>query len=125
MKSLLNVTILCMVVFFTSCAHKTDPELKKDAKNIADAMCRNIETMNNLKALNPADSARVKEVRAKEKQAEVEMTILYQEFKAKYKDKINDKKFNEEFALELRKAMLDCKLLSKEDRANFEKEINK
>jgi len=41
------------------------------------------------------------------------MTILYQEFKAKYKEKTSDKKFSEDFAKELRKAMLDCPYLSK------------
>ena len=124
MKSLLKVILLSVVIALTSCSG-ANKELKKDAGNIAVAMCRNIETMNNLKAADPADSAKINELRAKEKEAEVEMTILYQEFKAKYKEKTSDKKFSEEFAKELRKAMLDCPYLSKEDRASFEKEINK
>ncbi|MCX6287900.1 MAG: hypothetical protein NTY96_12375 [Bacteroidetes bacterium] len=123
MKSLLSIIFVTSVIILTSCGGNA--ELKKDAKNIAVAMCRNIETMNNLKAANPADSAKINQLRAKEKQAEVEMTILYQEFKAKYKEKVSDKKFSEEFSRELRKAMLDCPYLSKEDRASFEKEINK
>ncbi len=124
MKQLLSVILIISAIFMVSCKGGNS-DLKKDATNIADAMCKNIETMNNLKAANPADSGKVEKLRAKEKQSEVEMTILYQEFKAKYKEKVSDKKFAEEFALELRKAMLDCKYLSKEDRANFEKEINK
>jgi len=124
MKSLLKVILLSAVIALTSCSG-ANKELRKDAKNIAVAMCRNIETMNNLKAADPADSAKINELRAKEKEAEVEMTILYQEFKAKYKEKTSDKKFSEDFAKELRKAMLDCPYLSKEDRASFEKEINK
>jgi len=124
MRSLLKIILLSAAIILTSC-HSGTPGLKKDAKNIAVAMCRNIETMNNLKAANPADSAKMMELRAKEKEAEVEMTILYQEFKTKYKEKISDKKFSLEFAQELRKAMLDCPYLSKEDRASFEKEINK
>lgn len=124
MKQLLNVILISAAIFMVSCKGG-NADLKKDAKNIADAMCQNIETMNNLKACDPADSVKIKKLRAKEKQAEIEMTVLYQEFKAKYKDKVADKEFAKEFAVELRKAMLDCKYLSKEDRANFEKEINK
>jgi len=123
MKSFFSIIFISAAIILSSC-HGSNPELKKDAKNIAVAMCRNIETMKNLKTADPADSVKMNELRAKEKEAEVEMTILYQEFKAKYKEKISDKKFSEEFAKELRKAMLDCPYLSKEDRANFEKDIN-
>ena len=123
MKQFVNVIFISAVIALASCGG--NKELQQDAKNIATAMCRNIETMNNLKAVDPADSGKVLQLRAKEKQAEVEMTILYQEFKAKYKDKVSDKKFSQEFAKELRKAMLDCPYLSKEDRASFEKDIDK
>lgn len=88
-------------------------------------MCKSIEAMSKLKAANPDDSAEVSKLQAKQKQAEIEMQVLYQDFRTKYKDKITDEKFSKEFALELRKSMLDCQYLSKEDRANFEKEINK
>ena len=80
MKQLLSVILISAAIFLVSC--KGDIGLQKDAKNIADAMCKNIETMNNLKAVNPADSGKIEKLRAKEKQAEIEMTILYQEFKA-------------------------------------------
>jgi len=123
MKQFVNVIFISAVIALASCGG--NKELQQDAKNIATAMCRNIETMNNLKTVDPADSVKVLQLRAKEKQAEVEMTILYQEFKAKYKDKVSDKKFSQEFAKELRKAMLDCPYLSKEDRASFEKDIDK
>ena len=121
MKQVLSILILAAVVVAFSSCKRENKELQKDAKNIAVAMCRNIETMQNLKTANPADSAKIASLRSREKEAEVEMTILYQEFKAKYKDKISDKKFSDEFAMELRKAMLDCPYLSKEDRASFEK----
>ena len=121
MKQVLSVLILAAVVMAFSSCKRANKELQKDAKNIAVAMCRNIETMQNLKTAKPADSAKILSLRSKEKEAEVEMTILYQEFKAKYKDKMTDKKFSDEFAMELRKAMLDCPYLSKEDRASFEK----
>lgn len=121
MKSLLSIILLGGVILLSSCGG--NKELKADAKNIAVAMCRNIETMNNLKSADPSDSAKMLKLRSKEKEAEVEMTVLYQEFKAKYKNKVSDPKFSKEFAKELRKAMLDCPYLSKEDRASFEKEI--
>jgi len=121
MKQVLSILIVAAVVLAFSSCKRANKELQKDAKNIAVAMCRNIETMQNLKTANPADSAKILSLRSKEKEAEVEMTILYQEFKAKYKDKMSDKKFSDEFAMELRKAMLDCPYLSKEDRASFEK----
>jgi hypothetical protein len=123
MNPLLKLSLIFAVIILVSCSG--NKELKKDAKNIAIAMCRNIETMNNLKAADPADSAKMIQLRAKEKEAEVEMTVLYQEFKAKYKEKVSDPKFSKEFATELRKAMLDCPYLSREDRASFEKEIAK
>jgi hypothetical protein len=123
MNPLLKLSLIFAVIILVSCSG--NKELKKDAKNIAIAMCRNIETMNNLKAANPDDSAKMIQLRAKEKEAEVEMTVLYQEFKAKYKEKVSDPKFSKEFATELRKAMLDCPYLSREDRASFEKEIAK
>jgi hypothetical protein len=123
MNPLLKLSLIFAVIILVSCGG--NKELKKDAKNIAVAMCRNIETMNNLKAANPDDSAKMIQLRAKEKEAEVEMTVLYQEFKAKYKEKVSDPKFSKEFATELRKAMLDCPYLSREDRASFEKEIAK
>jgi hypothetical protein len=123
MKLSLGVFLLAALMILASCGG--NKELSKDAKNIADAMCRNIETMTKLKTADPNDSVKIASLQKKEKQAEIEMTILYQEFKAKYKEKVSDKKFSEEFAMELRKAMLDCPYLSKEDRANFEKELAK
>jgi len=121
MKSLFSSILIIALIVLGSCGGNT--ELKKDAKNIAASMCKSIEAMNLLKAANPSDSAKIRELQAKGKQAEAEMSVLYKDFRAKYKEKINDEKFSKEFANELRKAMLDCKYLSKEDRANFEKEI--
>jgi len=97
--------------------------MKQDAKNIADAMCKNIEAMNKLKAANPGDSAIVKKLQMEAKQVQIEMTIVYQEFKDKYKEKVNEEKFNKEFAKELRKSMLDCPHLSAKDKEQFQKEM--
>ena len=122
-KSILFISTLFIAFLLTSCGGNS--ELKKDAKNIADAMCKNIETMNKLRSVAPSDSVMLEKLQNEAKQAQVEMTVLYQEFQAKYKDKVNDEKFNKEFAKYLRTAMLDCPHLSKEDRANFETEMKK
>ena len=110
-----------LLLILASCSG--DRDLKNDAENIAKSMCRNIETMNKLKACDTADHTKVLHLQLDERQAEIEMTILYKEFKDKYKEKVSDKKFSEKFAKELRRAMLNCPYLSKEDRANFEKEL--
>jgi hypothetical protein len=54
------------------------------------------------------------------------MTLLYQGFKKKYGDKLQDKEFNKKFSTELRTTMLDnCQSLSKQDREQFEKDLEK
>jgi len=122
MKLLQRFILLSALIALSSCGGNAG--LKKDAKKIADAMCKNIEAMSLLKAANPSDSAKIMDLRAKGRQAEAEMSVLYKDFRNKYKDRMSDKKFSDEFAKDLRQAMLDCKYLSKEDRANFEKEID-
>jgi len=121
MKKLFFIGSLLAVVFlFLSCGSS---ELQKDTEQIADAMCRNIEVMNKLRSTNPNDSVAVMKLQQEVKKLQIEMTVVYDEFKKKYSDRINDDKFNKEFAQKLRKSMLDCPHLSKEDRANFEKEL--
>ena len=84
-------------------------------------MCKSLEAMENLKMADPADSLQVLKLQADYKKVETEMTILYQEFRTKYGEKVKSKEFNEEFRKYLNESMLDCKSLSKEDRAAFEK----
>jgi len=112
--------ILGVVLLFSSCENR---ELKEDAAKIGDAMCRNIEIMNKMKAANPADSAVMQKLRSQAHQLQIEMTIVYKEFSDKYGDKTKDLKFNKKFNRELRKAMLDCPSLSKKDRELFEQEL--
>ena len=50
------------------------------------------------------------------------MTGLYDGFRKKYEAKMSDKEFTKKFRRYLNEAMLDCKSLSKEDRANFERQ---
>jgi hypothetical protein len=121
LRNLFFPILLGVVLLFSGCGNR---ELKEDAAKIGDAMCRNIEVMNKLKAANPADSATMTKLRAEAHQLQIEMTIVYKEFGDKYGDKTKDPKFNKKFNRELRKAMLDCPSLSKQDREMFEKDLN-
>jgi outer membrane murein-binding lipoprotein Lpp len=119
-KKLFLPACVGMILLLSGCGNR---ELKEDAAKIGDAMCRNIEIMSKLKAANPSDSAAIKKLRSQAHQLQVEMTIVYQEFGAKYGDKTRDPKFNKKFNRELRKAMLNCPSLSKKDRELFEQEL--
>ena len=115
------IPLLFFLFIFSSCKN----ELMDDAAKVGDAMCRNIEIMNKIKAANPSDSVNMQKLRSEAHQLEIEMTIVYKEFGDKYGDKTKDPAFNKKFNRELRKAMLNCPSLSKEDRELFEKEISK
>jgi len=116
------LTGLIVIIFILTGCGEASAELKKDTKNIADVMCKNIEAMNKLRAANQNDSLQLAKLQMEAKQVQIEMTILYQEFKDKYKKKITDEKFKKSFAKELRQAMIDCPYLSAKDREQFEKE---
>jgi hypothetical protein len=109
-----------VVLLFSGCGNR---ELKEDAAKVGDAMCRNIEIMNKMKAANPADSVTIQKLRSQAHQLQIEMTIVYKEFGDKYGEKTKDPKFNKKFNRELRKAMIDCPSLSKKDRELFEQEL--
>jgi hypothetical protein len=109
-----------MILLFSSCQNRG---LKADAKKIGDVMCRNIEVMNKLRATNPADTATVAKLQSQVEQVQNEMSVIYKEFGEKYAKKTKDPKFNKAFNRELRKAMLDCPSLSKQDRELFEKDL--
>jgi predicted nuclease with TOPRIM domain len=101
-------------------------DLKKETDEIGDAMCRNIEVMNKLRSANPNDTATISKLQEDVKKIQAEMTILYQKFKTKYGDKAQDKAFNKKFSTELRRTMLDnCQSLSKQDREQFQKDLEK
>jgi hypothetical protein len=120
LKKLLFPFIFGFVLLFSGCGNR---EMKEDAAKVGDAMCRNIEIMNKIKAANPADSVTIQKLRAQAHQLEIEMTIVYKEFGDKYGEKTKDPKFNKKFNRELRKAMLDCPSLSKKDREMFEQDL--
>jgi len=96
-------------------------ELKKDAKNIANAMCKSIEAMNNLRMADPADLQLVQKLQSEYESIEAEMTQINEKFRVKYSEKVNTEEFKNEFRKLLSESMLDCKSLSKEDREAFEK----
>jgi hypothetical protein len=120
LKTFFLPVFIGVVLLFSGCGNR---ELKEDAAKIGDAMCRNIEIMNKLKAANPADSVTMQKLRSQAHQLQIEMTIVYKEFGDKYGDKTKDLKFNKKFNRELRKAMIDCPSLSKKDRDLFEQEL--
>ena len=122
MKTALYCVMIALVMGVTGCGGG-NKELKKDAKDFADAMCKSIETTQKLRAANPADSVLLKKLQMEQHNIGVEMTILYQEFKKKYGDKAKTPEFNKEYRKYLSESMLDCECLSKEDRENFAKEV--
>ena len=115
------LSFLFIVIIIPGCGK--NKELKKDASNIADAMCRSIEIMNRLKVTDPQDTIKINDLQLKYQNIQSEMEILYTEFRKKYEDRMKDSQFNKDFANELRKAILNCRYLSKEDRVKYEKEV--
>ena len=112
--------VLLLICF--SCSRSK--ELEKDASVIADAMCRSIEIMNKLKAANPQDTMSINNLQTSYHDLQKEMENLYSDFRKKYEKRMNDPQFNKDFSNELRKAILNCPFLSKEDREKYAKEIN-
>lgn len=122
--NLLLYSILITGIIGISGCGSENKELKKEAKGIADVMCRSMEAMKNLRAADPADSIMIHKLQQEYARVESEMTILYEDFRTKYGEKTTSKEFSKQFRKYLNEAMLDCKSLSKEDRASFEKGMN-
>jgi hypothetical protein len=110
------------ILFLVACGTHN---LKKDAQKIADAMCRNLEIINKLQTINPNDTLGARALHDEDKALQDEMQKLYKDFREKYGEKTKDPEFSKSFSRELRKAMLNCDYLSKEDRLQLEKEIGK
>jgi hypothetical protein len=121
-NSVLSILLITVIIVIWGCGE--NKELKKDVANVADAMCKITGVMHKLRVADPADSVAFAELQMEEKQCEIEMNILNQEFQQKYKSKLSDKKFQKEYSREIRKAILNCPHLSKEDRERYEKEID-
>ena len=88
-------------------------------------MCRIMEASNKIlltKSTDPLDTLTLQELQMKKHDLEIEMTILNTEFNQKYGKQTKDEKFVKDFGSEIKKSMLKCKYLSKEDREKYEKE---
>jgi len=120
-KIILYTVMIALVIGVSGCGGSSK-EVKKDARAFADAMCRSIENMRKLRAANPADTTVIKNLQKDQHGIEAEMMTLHQEFKKKYGDEAKTPEFNKQYRKFLSEAMLECKSLSKEDRALFEKE---
>jgi hypothetical protein len=118
----LYILLVTVILVISGCGE--NKELKKDVTNIADAMCRITGAMHKVRAADPSDSVEFAKLQSEVKQCQIEMTILNQEFQQKYKSKLGDKKFQKEYSREIRKAIINCQYLSKEDRERYEKEID-
>jgi hypothetical protein len=117
---ILSFILIAGIIVISGCRTE-DRELKKDAKHIAEAMCKNIEAMKNLRTADPADSMSIQKLQLEYEQVEEEMTKLNEAFRKKWEEKAAAEQFKEDFRKYLSEAMLECKSLSKEDRESFEK----
>jgi len=117
---ILSLFLIAGIIGVSGCSSE-DKELKKDAREIADVMCKSMEAMKNLRLADPADSVLVYKLQEEYQLIESDMSALYQKFRTKYGEKTTSKEFAEKFRKYLNEAMLDCKSLSKEDREAFEK----
>jgi hypothetical protein len=121
LQKLLLVLLTGSVVLFTGCGNG-DAELRKDVRAVADAMCRITGAMNHLKAADPVDSVGYSRLLDEVKKSQEEMTTLNRKFQEKYKDRIDKDDFRKIYSKEIRKAILDCEYLTKEDKERFAKE---
>jgi hypothetical protein len=122
-NTLLSFVLIFGIFLFSGC-HKKTKDFQKEVAQVGDAMCRSMEIMNKLKAVNPEDTATVQDLQKKSQEVQAEMGLLYSTFKEKYGSKLADPAFQKDFRTEIKKAMLNCKYLSKEDREKYEKEVD-
>lgn len=121
-------TLAVLAIFMISLNPGCRPEnteLKAEAQQQADAMCRSMEVMQALKSTAPADSARVDSLQKASEALSAELQELHGRFLEKYRDKMAEKPFSDEFAAYLNEAMLNCPHLTAEDRALFERRVGR
>ena len=111
-----------LLIYLSGCSRGSG--LQKDVAEVADAMCKITGVMNKLKEADPNDSAAVARLQEEELRLESEMTKINEAFREKYKERLADDEFRKEYSREIRKAILECPYLSKEDRERFEKEVD-
>jgi hypothetical protein len=120
-KILLYCVIFALAAVFSGCGGNR--ELKDNAKSFADAMCRNIAVMQKLRAASQDDTLTLQNLQKERQAIDSEMMALSQDFRTKFGEKTKRPEFTKEYRKYLSEYMLDCNCLSKEDRANFEKEL--
>ena len=119
----LPILLVTFLIVISGCGY--NKELKKDVTAFAEAVCKYNGVMNKLKvAVESEDSAAITKLQLEENQCQTEMNLLNRNFQEKYKSKLSDTTFRKEYSREIRKAILKCPNLSKEDRERFEKEID-
>ena len=119
-RCLLFILPVSVIITLSGCRSA----FKEDVDKVAAAMCKITGVMNKLRSADLADTATLSKLQAEEQRLEEEMARINEAFRQKYKTKLTDENFRKEYSREIRKAILDCPYLSKEDRARFEKEIN-
>jgi PBP1b-binding outer membrane lipoprotein LpoB len=118
-KTLFTIGIIAALMLSGCGGNK---ELKESVQPIADEMCKFIDIQNQLKmAVEMSDSARIDSLSDIRYKIQIEMTVLNEEFNAKYKDKNNDEKFLKEYKKLMNEALLECPHLSEQDRKMMEK----
>jgi outer membrane murein-binding lipoprotein Lpp len=128
MKNRLALSLLFIlgILVLAGCGNKKKEEFKKDVAGLGDVMCRIMEVSNKLLAsqsATPLDILVIEELQMKKDSLERKMNDLNTEFKKKYEKQMTDPEFVKDFRSEIKKTMLDCKYLSKEDRERYEKEV--
>ena len=117
----LPILLVTFLIVISGCGY--NKELKKDVTAFAEAVCKYNGVMNKLKAaVESEDSVAIAKLQLEENQCQTELNLLNSNFREKYKSKLNDTTFRKEYSREIRKAILKCPNLSKEDRERFEKE---
>jgi PBP1b-binding outer membrane lipoprotein LpoB len=112
-KTLFTIGIIAALMLSGCGGNK---ELKESVQPIADEMCKFIDIQNQLKmAVEMSDSARIDSLSNIRKQIQIEMTVLNEEFNAKFK----------EYKKLMNEALLECPHLSTEDREMMEKGMGK
>lgn len=120
MKRLLYTAGIAAAILLSGCGG--NEELKENVQPVANAMCKFIEVQNLWKnAAEANDSVRIDSLNNIRQQLQIEMTVLNEEFKTKYGDKLNDEKFLKEYKKVMNDALLECPHLTKEDREMMEK----
>ena len=96
-KSIMNIPksllLLLAITFFLSSGCNRNGEIKKDAEQIGEALCRHTEIMSKLKLVGQDDTAASHKLQSDAKKLAEEMQILYKKFGHKYGDKTKNPDF--------------------------------